>query len=293
MKKFTDANHLAKFLGNGLKHADVVSTHIDPDKQDHYEDLLSSHAVSSKYHVTKTADGFDVTHKLPTIETCFGKSSKTHLQESWESDMHDAAKIPEGSNKQNLHDYTLDSQEANTLLHGLHSGDESKVEPNKHRLHHIRKLDKDFGNASTTKDLTVYTGLRRSPFHHFDGGESSVVVHHPAFLSTSTSHEPTQEFSKILAERPTDEQMKHHGVDNPEFHSQHFLKIHAPKGSAGISLQDISEHPNENEILFHRGHDIKIHSKPTVFRSNAGLTQYVWNAELHNHNPSIVPRSLD
>jgi len=302
MTSFTNPKDLSKFIGDHLDAVDSLGISVDGLRKDHYEHLLTSPEVSKKFHVTQTHDGWDVTKKKPSIETCFGSHSKDKAvnedasgfgaKAHTEHSMHSLAPVPKTANIHNLNDYSMDSQSVNTLLHGLHEGSYTKVLPNAHRLQHARQLDKDFEGAATHDDMTVYTGLRRSPFEHFGEGDHFVDVHHPAFLSTSTSFAPTQEFAKFH-DKPTDSQLEMHGIRKGNELAQHFLKINVPTGAAAMSLRDVSNHPNENEVLIHRGHDIRIHSHPEVHHVDQNTTHYVWHADLMGHNPSILPRRLD
>lgn len=291
---------LLSIISDSLSVADELTMKVDPVKADHYRTLVEHPDVLGKYHVVEKSDGYGVTHKLPTIETAHGKHSVSDLTESFEnfheaelsaSEKHEHAPLPQYASRANIHAYSVDSSEANSLLHGLYHGDENKVTPNAHKLPHVRGLDEDFKDSGTTHEMHVYTGLRRSPFDHFSDGDHYVDVHHPAFLSTSTHFGRTIEFSKIL-DRASSEHSKMHGIKNPAELSQHYLKLHVPLGSKAMSIRDVSEHPNENEILIHRGYNIRIHSHPE-HKTDGHVSHYIWNAELLDHSPSILPRKLD
>lgn len=228
-------------------------------------------------------------------------------QKSWQ--MHLAAANPHqiGSvHHKELHDYTLDSHEVNSLLYGLRNGNDFKVQSNKHRLPHARALDRAFDDIDgTNEQMSVYTGVKHPFWNHFKPGEKSTKLHLPAFVSTSTSFHVARDFSKPIYDfdrdrHPTQEQADHHGLRRDDvvpdadtyFRVMHVLKLNMPVGTKAVSLRGLSEHPGEEEILLHRGHDIHVHARPVIHKGDDYHT-VIWNADVIRHNPDILPRKLD
>jgi hypothetical protein len=216
--------------------------------------------------------------------------------------IHAATASPHASgsvHQKELTHYTTDSYGVNKLMIGLHHGSSDIVDMHKSHLNHARALDKAFDGVASKDSFTAYTGVKRPLWGHFNGTNKHVDLHFPSFTSASTLFSVARSFADGDSGRnskPTKAQAAFHGIgDNdiqPNTNVVHVLKINAPKGTNAISLKDHSAHPSEEEVLFHRGHDLRIHASPMVHHG-LGKTTFIWHADVIGHSPDILPRRLD
>jgi hypothetical protein len=220
------------------------------------------------------------------------------MQQDIDNTMHNAAPFNAPSHIYAQH-YTTDSSDLNSMLHAHHNDDFDKFEnlanSGNGLLQHVRGLDKELDHAKTTQDMSVYTGIRRSPFPHFENGAKHAYLHMPAYTSTSPSFHIAASFARSFpayGEHTPKAAQEQHGLNIPEDHAvHHVLKLNMPAGSKAASVRGFSVHGDESEILLHRGYDIKMHPKPTVVTSGKH-THLIWNADLLDHDPTHLPRSL-
>ena len=227
---------------------------------------------------------------VPVLVTVFGKHSQKRqekLKESLAVEKEIGAHPEEIEHK--IHDfnavetsnavrkYSMSSSEMNGVLHTLHGSTDKPVHGNMINNHkkHIKALDDVLNNSKIHADTHVYTGLTHSPLIHFakmnpKKGEG-IVIHHPAYMSTSTSYES----AKFFAGRPSEK-------NRPG--EKHVLKLHLPQGTRGGSIKHLSSFPDENEILLHRGHNIHIHPTPTIDSDGT----HVWHARVVSHTPQHI-----
>jgi hypothetical protein len=256
--------------------------------------------------------------KLPLIQTVFGSHSKPakkqkivfkHGQDDL-STMHESAKdlskedhrgqteIHSAKDENKIHSdnktkennalfrYTEGSRIVNKSLYNLHA---KKQKPS--NADHIKQIDQALNSEKIKHDTHVFTGLSRDPREHWSKNNKNkpVVVHHPAYISTSTKYSEAHFFAEPdLNDHHSEEHHKPLNHDAPKLDKdsmvQHVLKIHVPAGTHGGSVSHQSEHPHENEILLHRGHDIEIHHQPTIHPDGT----HVWHGRIVNHNPKQV-----
>lgn len=157
----------------------------------------------------------------------------------------------------------------------------------------IKSVDSILNNASLKDDMHVYTAVPQSPHDIWTRTRSdrskSVVVHLPAYTSTTTNFNTTKDFTKSVE---SSEELRMHKPLNADassgktYHNQtyHVLKLHMPRGTKAASVREHSLHSDENEILLHRGHDIEIHPQPTIQRDGT----YIWHARVIRHNPKKI-----
>lgn len=224
--------------------------------------------------------------KLPAMETCFGKCDVSEEVSKLLADLDQdkihkehapLRKLPHNTGP--ISDYTKFSAETNSALHEHY--DTPKNDWIASEKDHIKKLDDTLDANKTEKDMHVYTGLRDSPSRHFKDHTKTTEVHLPAYTSTSTDAPTAADFSRFSRHKND----KNHGIETEE--NTHVLKLHVPAGTHGASVRDISNHRRENEILLHRGLNIKIHPKPELHRGSRGNI-YLWNAEVTGHNPQKI-----
>jgi hypothetical protein len=240
--------------------------------------------------------------RKPREETVFGHGSKgsEKLSENVEPKKLEVVSIPKlttaehvklhkkaeakdmsAEHKEALNDYTDDSKDQNsTLIHFDNGHDVSGA-----KKEQIRRTDAALEGRHTTGDLTVYTGVKRSPARHFTKGQDSVEVHHPAYISTSTCFHMAKGFSDSQ-KHPNNEKM---GVElDKNGEARHVLRLHVPKGTNAVSTRSHSFVPGEHEVLLGRGHDFKIHHNPTIHVDADGTKYHVWDAHVTSHYPADI-----
>lgn len=154
---------------------------------------------------------------------------------------------------------------------------------------HIDTLDAAFANPKNhvQVDHVVYSGVPESPARVIDmerkrlklkdtDPDPPVHVHLPAFTSTSTDSGQAVEFAKI------------HGNTGVK----HVLKIQVPKGHPSISVRHLSSFPSEEEVLLHRGTQLKIDPIPHK-GDRYGHPVHTWNATVVGHNLNATVNDLN
>lgn len=255
---------------------------------------------TQEYPVMETSFGehsLKKTQTYPVMGTSFGQHSlpkkkideatkKLHIEAEPSVEQHQhahtsAAPMPENKLSSNetdsVKEYTDESRGINGMLHKHAKGYDISTGSNVDNKKIVKHLDAALRRQSTTEDMHVYTGLKSSPSKYFKDRKSTapIVVHLPAFTSTSTSPKTAQGFS----EGTSDLRDEDHGIDDGG--GSHFLKIHLPKGTKAGSVKGHSFVPEENEILLHRGHNIEIDHKPTKMANDS----YMWHAKIVSHKP--------
>jgi hypothetical protein len=180
-----------------------------------------------------------------------------------------------------LNNYTNDSKAQNSALIKFDNGSEisgSKKEE-------IHRTDAALEPHKTKADMTLYTGVKRSPARHFTRGQDEVEVHHPAFISASTCFHIAKGFSEAQS-HPNNEKMGVHLDEKGA--ARHVLALHVPKGTNGVSTRGHSFLPGEHEVLLARGHEFAIHHKPTIHVDEDGTKYHVWHAKVSGHYPADI-----
>ena len=165
----------------------------------------------------------------------------------------------EDSTLQSHHNYSTQQHDAIIRYSGpsyikinreLYNGSPiSKENKGTHKL-----LREAISQNKTPMDLTVHTGVKKSPEHHENPDSDHIKVHLPAFTSTSLDFHTAKGFSK------GDEDSKHKRGTEPY---KHVVSIKVPKGSHAAYLQGKSM-MNEHELLLHPGAKIHIHKTPNI-----------------------------
>lgn len=240
--------------------------------------------------------------KLPAIETEFGSHSELKEEylpdnpgipnsakaqigrhEFTDHEAHSNDKLPYSNA---LEQYTGGSHGINSHLHERYFGESAESE----HLDHIKKIDKELDHSSTSDEYHVFTGLKHdpSPMFQHDNFNKPAVVHHPAYISTSTSLDIAKHFAKT---KPYETKVPAMNDDAPSPHQlknqlgvKHVLKLHLPIATKAGSVEHFSKNAGELEVLVHRGHDIEIHPRPTVTKDGT----HVWHAKILKHNPMEI-----
>ena len=207
--------------------------------------------------------------------------------------------------------YTSDSGNISDLLHKMYKG---STVPNANNLNieEIKMLDDIMYHHPIKRSIIVYHGTKYSPFKLWFKDRvplnQPVLEHFPAYISTSTDFDTASIFARedeIVIPRDITKYIrgnKKDFIDNETYNDDYFidnekynhdqsndaiatpniLKIRVPRGTPGLSVESISDHPGENEILLGRGLEIQINPYPTYIKEN-GL---VWDCKVKYINPT-------
>lgn len=187
--------------------------------------------------------------------------------------------------------YSTSSYGTNSTLHDLHTGNiqtQHFPDSTKKIVYALDNLHNK--TKQSPEDFHVYTGIkwnptdlfkntRSSPFdisgHKKDEGKDHVLIHLPAYTSTSLWAQKAQGFS-----RPDDNS------------NNHIIKIKIPKGSKhGVYIDGVSEfgthrydNAAEKEFLLKRGLTLKLSKTPEVHDGRV----HVWHGEIVAHEPNQI-----
>ena len=150
----------------------------------------------------------------------------------------------------------------------------------------LEDMDKVLHGHKTPHDLTVYSGLNAAP----NISKTTKIYHHPAYLSTSLSHQTASGFANSIYG-------KHR--DTPTSSSQtvhkHTLRIHVPKGHPGFVPGPLSVYPEEREVLLPRGLKLRIDPSKSETRrhtmkwNTTGGNKKISTTHVHHiHHAEIV-----
>lgn len=243
-------------------------------------------ATFKEFH-RNLAEGFATFAKVAPVVNTFtpdddskessARQNRVHKNNRW-------GKLPYAHEKA-IQEYSSSSSEPNNWLHKIHRDPSNKSNPNfNYSKGQIDNLDKIFTDKKNHVgiDHEVFTGLPESPEKVFKKDRENnpnhdpahVHVHLPAFTSTSTRFDVATDFAK-----------SHRNPDTDSITS-HVLHIRVPKGHPSMSIKDFSEHPEEEEVLLHRGTRLKIHANPDTFKHKGFNTAYkIWHADVVGHKP--------
>ena len=191
--------------------------------------------------------------------------------------------------------YTSDSGNISDLLHKMYKG---STVPNANNLNieEIKMLDDIMYHHPIKRSIIVYHGTKYSPFRLWFKDRvplnQPVLEHFPAYISTSTDFYTASRFARedeiVIPSDITnyirgnkkdfiDNEISDNSITTPNI-----LKIRVPRGTPGLSVESISDHPGENEILLGRGLEIQINPYPTYIKE-IGL---VWDCKVKYINPT-------
>lgn len=185
-------------------------------------DFLSKEKKKELYPALRTVFGSHSIEKkelYPALKTVFDSHSaeKKKINEGTAKEdiadnliinrkLHAENALPESAH---ITSYTRDSKPLNNHLHmkyakKLGKEGEDKIGRAKNSEDsyesHKNGLDEILHKASTKQDMHVYTGLRESPHHYFEGKDKPIKIHLPAYTSTSSRHKDAASFSELDTE---------------------------------------------------------------------------------------------
>lgn len=187
--------------------------------------------------------------------------------------------------KKSIRDYTstLTSLDIATLLHTMYRNNNFKAP--QYQKKQIQMLDDIMYNHPLKTNLTLYHGLKENPLRVWIKYKvpfnKSVIVHMPAFTSTSTDIKKAIGFSKydnfLYGKAAKDEYSKINKYND----KRSVLKMSVPAGTPGLSIKKYSIYPNEDEILLGRGINLQISPNPKI----SGNYPLIWNCKVLNATP--------
>lgn len=237
-------------------------------------------------------------NKYPSLETCFGSHSvdpstleeefdRVHIPEYSDAMTERVHKVVAPINVSSLStpeydavkSYTARSYMTNDFLHKTATGNKINEPETSDKIKNIDSaLDKHPTNVATS----VFTGLKHSPTKLFpvigDENPDHIMVHLPAYTSTSTSYGAARNFANPVAH----ENDADFGIE-PGRH-RHILKLHLPKGTPAMSVMGHTHFENEKEILVGRGHNVKINTKPEINVDGV----HIWHGTIVSRTPHEV-----
>lgn len=174
-----------------------------------------------------------------------------------------------------INQYTgADSRTIANTLHKMYRN--RKFKPDQFTKEQIQMLDDIMYNHPLKTNLTVYHGLKETPlriwFNYKVPLNKSVIVHMPAFTSTSTNFRKALSFASMdLLENI----LQYHG---PKYN---VLKIQVPAGTPGLSVKKYSNYKHEDEILLGRGVNLQINPNPKI----KGDMLLIWDCKVLSVSP--------
>lgn len=195
-----------------------------------------------------------------------------------------------GSDMDYIGRYTSDSYNLNDYLHRHYRKAAHTVtkDDEKNYKNQVQSLDRALTLRRLKNPLTVYTAVPESPANAWAvyGADvrRPIRLHLPAYTSTTTSLKVAVQFAEDSL--PTDSvdhrrhpprNIKKGAGDN----GNQIIMLTIPAGTPASSVKNVSQIPEENEVLLPRGMDIEVNPRPTLLKNG----DYVWHAQVIGHNP--------
>ena len=195
-----------------------------------------------------------------------------------------------GSDMYYIGRYTSDSYNLNDYLHRHYRKAAHTVtkDDEKNYKNQVQSLDRALTLRRLKNPLTVYTAVPESPANAWAvyGADvrRPIRLHLPAYTSTTTSLKVAIIFaednlspSSVDHRRHPPRNIKKGARDN----GNQIIMLTIPAGTPASSVKNVSEIPEENEVLLPRGMDIEVNPRPTLLKNG----DYVWHAQVIGHNP--------
>ena len=144
--------------------------------------------------------------------------------------------------------YTENSEKMNSYLWNKHKNAPYHY-TTKALVSQTKKLNEILHSYKSPEDLTIWSSSIHDP-EKLKNKEG--IVHHPAFISTSTYRHVA--LNRDIINAVDDYNLNQH---------HHIFKIHVPKGSPGAYVDHISKFPGEFEYVLPSGMNLK-HIKTTT-----------------------------
>ena len=195
-----------------------------------------------------------------------------------------------GSDMDYIGRYTSDSYNLNDYLHRHYRKAAHTVtkDDEKNYKNQVQSLDRALTLRRLKNPLTVYTAVPESPANAWAvyGADvrRPIRLHLPAYTSTTTSLKVAIIFaednlspSSVDHRRHPPRNIKKGAGDN----GNQIIMLTIPAGTPASSVKNVSDIPEENEVLLPRGMDIEVNPRPTMLKNG----DYVWHAQVIGHNP--------
>ncbi len=195
------------------------------------------------------AEHFDISEAIATNDEI-----KSNFELAGRLTKHYSDLLTDKTAKSNITNYTEHSHYINTYLWSKHKQPDSYKKTNeinsidKHAESTIKNINKILHSHKSPENMTVWSSSIHDP-EKLKNKEG--IVHHPAFLSTST-------YRHVALNRDINQ------VDDKDYNLHHHVyKIHVPQGSPGAYVDHISKYPGEYEFLLPSGQNLR-HIKTTT-----------------------------
>ena len=226
--------------------------------------VFGQHSKKSKVETDK--DG------TPILNTVFGKHSINENIDKLGKELEKHYRFSHKKDLDAIRDYTYTSYPVNSHLHRKTTWKLRPLEKD-HEL--VKPMDEALNRHKTPKELTVYSGVRRSPEHAIKhaGDEKHGVL-------TKTSNYTSASLDPNTAAQFTDHDTK--SKYNEKFGNfvGHMLKIHVPKGHPGAYVDHHSSHKGEKEFILPHNTRMHIHPNPEYDKETGNM---IWNAHVLPH----------
>jgi hypothetical protein len=207
------------------------------------------------------------------------------------------AKYRPGSDLAYIGDYTSgDSYSLNDYLH-RHYRKQAQKDDERIYKKQVQSLDRALTLQQLKNPLTVYTAVPESPANAWAvyGADvrRPIRLHLPAYTSTTTSLKVAVQFADENLPTDSVDHRKHPprtGKKAAEDGASQIIMLTIPAGTPAASIKNISDIPEENEVLLPRGMNIEVNPRPTMLKNG----DYVWHAQVIGHNPIqiVFPESV-
>ena len=195
-----------------------------------------------------------------------------------------------GSDLAYIGDYTSDSYNLNDYLHRHYRKAAHTVPKNDEKFYkkQVQSLDRALTLQKLKKPLTVYTAVPESPANAWAvyGADvrRPIRLHLPAYTSTTTSLKVAVQFAENSLPTDSVDHRRHpprnikKGVGD---NGNQIIMLTIPAGTPASSVKNVSDIPEENEVLLPRGMNIEVNPRPTMLKNG----DYVWHAQVISHDP--------
>jgi hypothetical protein len=193
-----------------------------------------------------------------------------------------------GSDLAYIGDYTSgDSYSLNDYLH-RHYRKQAQKDDEKIYKKQVQSLDRALTLQQLKEPLTVYTAVPESPANAWAvyGADvrRPIRLHLPAYTSTTTSLKVAIQFAEENLPTDSVDHRKHpprNSKKAAEDGANQIIMLTIPAGTPAASIKNVSDIPEENEVLLPRGMNIEVNPRPTMLKNG----DYVWHAQVIDHNP--------
>jgi hypothetical protein len=190
-------------------------------------------------------------------------------------DIHKDTYIPKSDSDDayTLRAHTMRSTGVNDALHKHYRGKKVINRNKDNASRQIERMDTILAKFKLSKPGTVYSGIPESieqAYKKYQADRSKPIrLHLPAYTSTSTSLSVAASFAK---------------VSGTTYSGRHILMIELPIGTPAVSVESVSYHKLEKEVLLPRGMNIEVQPTPSIIKKHDNRV-YIWKAKALGTSP--------